>query len=139
MPRGPRSESADRAGSAFLAAAALGAVNTANARKPISRTGRASVLSFFPGWLTSELPIHVIAWQAAATLVWARKGALRTAKGWLALGISGASWFALAKIWKQSTEAGAVFEDALVEGLGDDLVSGALPGESDAAPTGSNE
>lgn len=128
MPRRPRSESADRAGSAFLAAAAVGAINTANARTPISRTGRASVLSFFPGWLTSELPIHVIGWQVAATVVWARRGALRSPKGWLALALSGASWFTLAKIWKQSTESGAVFEGALTEGLGDELVAGAIPG-----------
>ena len=56
------------AGSAFLASAALGAVNTANARRPLSRTGRVSVLSFFPGWITSEMPLHAIGWQALATL-----------------------------------------------------------------------
>jgi acetyl esterase/lipase len=127
MRRGTTPESAERAGQRFLAAAALGAVNTANARKPLSRRGRASVLTFFPGWLTSEAPLHVIAWQALATLLFVRRGALRSAKGWLGLGLTGASWFTLTRIWKQSTQAGTVMEDALVEGLGDELVPGTVP------------
>ena len=127
MSRRTTPESADRAAHALLVSSALGAVNSANARKPLSRTGRASVLCFFPGWLTSELPLHVIAWQTLATFVFARRGALRSWKGWVALALNGASWFTLAKIWKQSTGASQIMEDALVEGLDDDLVKGSVP------------
>lgn len=127
MARRSTPESADRAGRLFFAASVFGALNTGNARKPVSRTGRASVLSFFPGWLTSELPLHVVAWQAVASLLFIRKGALRSRHGLAALAVNAASWSILAKLWKQATEAGAVFEDGLREGLGDDLVEGKVP------------
>lgn len=117
----------DQVATAYLASAALGALNTANAVRPISRTGRASVLSFFPGWLTSELPLHAIGWQALASTAFVRSGALKRPKGWLALGLSLGSWAGLAKIWKDSTRAGEVYAAALREGLGDDLVAGAVP------------
>ncbi|MCB1030906.1 MAG: alpha/beta hydrolase [Acidimicrobiales bacterium] len=111
----------------FLAASALGALNTANAIKPAARKGPVSVLSFFPGWLTSELPLHVIGWQALATAGFVRAGALRSPKGWAALGLSAASWTALYKTWLQSLEAGDIYAKALRDGLGDDLVTEALP------------
>ena len=129
MRRRSTPESADRAGQALLLASAAGALNTRNAHKPFSRTGRASVLSFFPGWLTSELPLHVIGWQSLATLGFIRRGALRSPKGWIALALNAASWTALVKVWQESTRAGRVLEAALEEGLGDDLVEGAIPGQ----------
>lgn len=135
MPRDTPPEAVDRVGSLFLKAAALGAVNTANARKPISRLGRASVLSFFPGWLTSEMPFHAIGWQALATGAFIRKGALRSPKGWAALGLSAASWAALYKVWQQSTHAGEVYEAALEEALGDDLAAGSVPAAASVEET----
>ncbi|CAN5608614.1 alpha/beta hydrolase [soil metagenome] len=111
----------------FLALAAAGALNTANARKPFGRGGRLGTAGFFPGWLTSELPLHAIAWQALATAGYVRKGALRSPAGWVGLGLSGASWFSLVKVWKESMLAGAVFDDALEEGLGDELDAGEQP------------
>lgn len=127
MPRRATPESADRAGHLLLLSSALGAVNTANARKPLSRTGRASVLCFFPGWLTSELPLHVVAWQSVATVLFARRGALRSWKGWAALAINVGAWATLLKIWKESTHASEVLEEALEEGMGEDLVEGSVP------------
>lgn len=117
----------DPVGRAFLASSVIGALNTANAHKPFSRTGRASVLSFFPGWITSEMPLHAIAWQALATGAFVRRGALRSAEGWAGLGISLASWAGLLRIWEQSTHAGEVYEAALHEGLGEELAAGKLP------------
>lgn len=111
-------------GRVFLAASALGALNTANARTPLKRDGRAGVLAFFPGWLTSEMPLHAAGWQALATLGFIRKGALRSPAGWLGLGVTAASWATLRQIWKQSLEAGDVFDAALREGLGDELQAG---------------
>ena len=118
-----------RAGRDFLVASAIGAVNTANARKTLKRDGRTGVLLFMPGWVTSELPLHAIAWQALATGVWAKKGALRSKAGWLGLGLTAASWAGLVQVWKQSTEAGQVFDDALRDGLGDELDAGESPME----------
>jgi len=132
MRRRPTPESADRAARTLLTVSALGAVNSANARKPLSRTGRASVLCFFPGWLNSELPLHVVAWQSLATLVFIRRGALRSWKGWAALAVNAVSWGTLAKIWKQSTGASKVLGDALEETFGDELAKGSVP-DTDAA------
>ncbi len=127
MPRRSTPESADRAAQALLVSSVLGAVNTANARKPLSRTGRASVLCFFPGWLTSELPLHAMAWQSLATVAFVRRGALRSWRGWAALAINAGAWATLLEIWKESTSASRVLQDALEETLGDDLVKGSVP------------
>ena len=126
-------EPTSNAGRNYLASAAVGALNTANARKPIKRTGRAGVLAFFPGWITSELPLHTMAWQGLATAVWIRKGALRSKAGWAGLGLTAASWAGLVQIWKQSTEAGEVFDQALRGGLGDELDAGESPMAPDEA------
>ena len=114
-------------GTAFLASAAVGALNTANARQPLSRTGRLSVLSFFAGWLTSEMPLHAIGWQVAATAGFLRKGALRTPAGWAGLALSAWSWRELADIWREGTRAGDVYEQALRRDLDAELVEGTLP------------
>ena len=118
---------ADNAGLAFLASAALGALNTANARKPLARKGGLGVLAFATGWPTSELPLHAIGWQALATLGFVRKGALRTPAGLAALGLTAASWVGLRSIWKDSLPSGAIFDDALREALGDELDAGEAP------------
>ena len=130
MARSPRrrpSPAARKAGRALLAGAALGAVNTANARQPLTRKGRGAIACFFPGWLTSELPLHTIAWQAAATARYAAKGALRTPSGLVGLGLSVGSWATLARIWNDAGGAPRVFEAALREGLGDELDAGRDP------------
>lgn len=121
------SSDASRAGRNLLAASALGALNTVNARKPFAREGNASVPSFFAGWLTSELPLHTIGLQALATLGWARRGALRSPAGLVGLGITAASWAGLYKIWQEAMSQGELFEKALEEGLGDDLDTGSAP------------
>ena len=114
-------------GTTHLAVSVAGAVNTANARKPLRATGAGGLLGFFPGWLTSELPLHTIAWQVLATFFFAGRGSLRTARGRLGLIISAGSWYALVQIWKQSMVADAVFDAALREGLGDELDEGESP------------
>ncbi len=121
------SPSARRAGRRLLVASAIGAVNTANARQPLARQGRGAIACFFPGWLTSEMPLHAIGWQALATLGFASKGALRTPSGLLGLGLSAASWASLARIWRDAEGAPDVLERALREGLGDELDEGRDP------------
>ena len=127
MPRRPDLTPAERAGRAFLAASVVGALNTANAREPLKRTGRAGLLAFFPGWLTSEAPLHTIFWQVLATLGFARRGAFRSWRGLVGLVVSLGSWTVLTQIWQQSKQAGEVFDAALREGLGDELDAGSSP------------
>lgn len=123
----PTSASRRRAGRRYLTAAAVGALNTANARQPLTRKGRGAIACFFPGWLTSELPLHAIGWQALATLGFARKGALRTPSGLAGLAVSVGSWAALHRMWQESKDAPDRFDRALIEGLGDDVEAGRDP------------
>lgn len=124
-----RTDIADRRrpGQQFLAQSLIGALNTVNGHRPLSRQGRTGVLTFFPSWLTTEMPLHAIAWQVAATGVHARRGAFRSAAGWLGLGISAASWYGLYSLWRQGLAAAEVLDDALGEGLGGDLLPVAVP------------
>ena len=131
MPRRPDLTPAERAGRAFLAASVIGALHTANARQPLKRTGRGGLLAFFPGWLTSEAPLHAIFWQVLATLGFARRGAFRSRRGLVGLVVSLGSWTVLTQIWKQSKGAGQIFDAALREGLGDELDAGSSPMSSE--------
>ena len=116
-----------RRGGACWSASAVGALNTANARQPLARQGRGAIACFFPGWLTSELPIHAIGWQALATLRYVAKGALRTPSGLARPGAVAGSWGTLARIWNEAADAPRLFEQALREGLGDELDEGRDP------------
>ena len=62
----------------FLSVAVIGALFSFNAYLPQRRTGFFTIPSFFAGWLTSELPVHHLAWQVAATLAFVWAGARRT-------------------------------------------------------------
>jgi acetyl esterase/lipase len=104
----------------FLAVSTAGAVNTLNAWKPLTRRSRAAGLTFFPGWLTSELPLQTIGWQAAATAAFAAGGALRSSAGKAGLALSIASWAGLYGLHRVANQSSQVLEDALVEGLGAD-------------------
>ncbi|MFP6639641.1 MAG: alpha/beta hydrolase, partial [Myxococcota bacterium] len=69
--------------SLFLAVSLIGGLFTLNAYVPQRRTGPLVIPSFFFGWLTSELPVHHIAWQLVATAVFVWAGALGSGAGWL--------------------------------------------------------
>ena len=70
------------------------------------------------GVLTSELPLHALAWQAGATLLFARAGALRSAAGRAGLALSTASWAALVGLHRDAQRSRDVLEQALTEALG---------------------
>jgi len=99
----------------------LGALNTANGRKPLARNGGAGVLAFATGYPTSEMPLHALGWQALATVGFARRGAFRSPAGLAGLGLSLVSWMTLVRMWRESLNTGALMESALRDGLGDDL------------------
>lgn len=115
------------AGQRFLNRSLLGALNTVNGHRPFSRQGRTGVLTFFPSWLTTELPLHAIAWQALATTLHLRRGVLRSRAGRLGLAVDAASWYGLYRLWVQGMASEAVYEQALVEGLGDEVADVTVP------------
>ena len=65
----------------FFFVSLIGAWLTYNAYQPIYAGARRAAFSFFAGWLTTELALHHIAWQAVMTLVFLRAGALHAWPG----------------------------------------------------------
>jgi len=111
----------------FLLAALVGGWFTYNAVRPAYAPERRAVVSFFAGWLTTELALHHIAWQAAATAVFIWAGALRAWPGVVALAVTLVSWAGLARCWWRAREAEDAVEDALTGGLGADYRERILP------------
>ena len=103
-----------------MAASVIGAARTLNAWRPLSRTGRASVLSFPGGLTVSEMPLHSLAWQALATTGFVAAGGLRSRAGRAGLAITAASWAGLVGLDWIAAHSYQVLESALVEGLGPD-------------------
>jgi acetyl esterase/lipase len=104
---------------AFLAVALVGACFTANAFRSV-KIEPFTVPSFFAGWLTSELPLHHIAWQLGATVAFGAFGAFHGWPGWAGLGVAVVSWCGLVILAVQAGRAGRVVRAALDEGLGKD-------------------
>ena len=111
----------------FLLVALIGAVLTYNAFRPQYAPSRRAALSFFAGWLTTELALHHIAWQAVVTLGFAWAGALDQWPGKLGLLITMLSWIALGYAYWRGREAGEVVERALRRELGTDYATRILP------------
>jgi acetyl esterase/lipase len=102
----------------FLGAAAAGAWLSLNAYVPVRRPAVLATVSFFAGWLTTELALHHIAWQALVTLAFVALGALGAWPGWLALGLTIASWALLLGCLMRARRAERVVESSLSEALG---------------------
>jgi acetyl esterase/lipase len=115
-----RSDRGNRAGAIFLAGSAIGAARTLNAWRPVSRSGRTSVLAFPDALAVSEMPLHSIAWQAVATSGFVAAGSLRSRAGQAGLALTALSWAGLVGLDRVAAHADEVLEAALVEGLGSD-------------------
>ena len=113
--------------SAYLAASAIGAGFAVNAHRPLARGGGLSISVFFAGWLTTELPLHHLAWQLAATAAFVAAGAMGAWPGWVGLFITLGSWAALLDLFVRAREARELVERALVEALGSDYRSRIAP------------
>ena len=100
----------------FLAVCLVGALLVWNVYRPVGGP-RSSAPSFFLGWLTGELGIHHIFWQAVATVGFAWAGALEAWPGQLGLLVAVASWLALGWHYFRGFEARAVVERALDSAL----------------------
>lgn len=110
----------------FLAVSLVGAWFTVNAFRP-TRRWQLLGASFFAGWLTTELALWHVAWQAAATAVFVWLGALGSWPGVLALAITLASWAGLLRVAVVSRRAAHIVEQALLDGLGADYRSHIAP------------
>lgn len=102
----------------FLAVSLWGAWFTYNAYRPVVSHKRLSVLSFFAGWLTTELALHHILWQAVATAIFVWAGALQALPGQIGLALTLLSWVGLAGCLWSARRAESVIERALEAGLG---------------------
>ncbi len=104
----------------FLLVSLVGAVFTASALLRIRRIGYLIIPYFFGAWLTGELAVHHIAWQAVSTVAFVALGALDAWPGRLGLAITFASWGALALFHRRAGGAGGVFDAALRAHCSDD-------------------
>jgi len=111
----------------FLLVSLVGAWFTYNAYQPRYAPQRIAAISFFAGWLTTELALHHIAWQALATLLFMRLGALHAWPGVLGLLITVGSWIGLWRCYGRARDAEGVVERALAGVLGTDYRSRILP------------
>jgi acetyl esterase/lipase len=110
----------------FLLVCLVGAGLVWNVYRP--RNGRYSAPpSFFLGWLTGELGLHHIFWQAVATLLFVLAGALDAWPGKLGLALALASWAALGLHYVRGFEVRGVVDRALREALGPDFVEHIRP------------
>lgn len=121
---------------AFLAVSLVGAAFTATAVLRIRRISYLILPYFFGAWLTGELAVHHVAWQAVATVAFVALGALDAWPGWLGLALTFASWAALAVFHRGAGGTGTVFQEALREHLdeGDEALRAAIPFRRVARP-----
>jgi acetyl esterase/lipase len=97
----------------FLGMSLVGAVFTLNAFMPVRRIPVLFVPSFFGSWLTAELAIHHLVWQAIVTVIFVELGALSTWPGLAGLGITFASWLGLLLLFNDGRKTGRTFDEAL--------------------------
>jgi acetyl esterase/lipase len=104
----------------FMLSGIAAAASTANAIRPVARSGPLSVPAFAFGWVPSELHVQTGLFGTANGLWQARRGGLRGWRGAIGIAAHATSLAGLAWMHRQASEAPAVLEAALVEGLGVD-------------------
>lgn len=112
----------------FLAVSLVGAWFTFNTYRPTHWPAPFALVSFFAGWLTTELAFHHLAWQVGMTALFVWGGALGGWPGWVGLGITLVSWVALVRCYLTARMAETVVEEALTNALGADYATRILPG-----------
>jgi len=97
----------------FLGVSLIGALFTANAFVPVRHVPALFMPSFFGSWLTAELAIHHVLWQAVATFVFIDFGALSSLPGWVGLIVTLGSWVGLVVLFSDGRRARTTFSKAL--------------------------
>ncbi|HET7523992.1 MAG TPA: alpha/beta hydrolase, partial [Acidimicrobiales bacterium] len=92
---------------------------TANALRPVSRTGRIAAWAFAPAWHVSELPMATLAVQLVGTARLLRRTGWRSAEGKARVVAQAASAAGLIALQRSAADSGRVLEEALNDGLGD--------------------
>lgn len=103
----------------YLAVSVWGAWFTWNALRPRHTPAPFATVSFAAGWLTSELALHHIAWQAVATVAFGAAGAFGAWPGRVGLVVTLLSWAGLLLVQRRAGEASDVVERALRAALGE--------------------
>jgi acetyl esterase/lipase len=104
-----------------LARAAVELANAANGLRPLARKGYSTVLVFWFGWPTSEVPGLYAAASMLDAIRRGRRGDFAGRKGKLALALTVVSWAILGMIgYRSATTPGPVLETGLQEELGSD-------------------
>lgn len=96
----------------FLAASLVGAAFTTSALIRARHMGVLTAPWFLGSWLTGELALHHIAWQAVATLIFASFGALAAWPGIVGLALTFVSWGALLTVHARRLPSGAAVRAA---------------------------
>lgn len=104
----------------YMAGTLIGLWFTVQAIRPVALPKRPSIPSFFAGWLTNELALHHIFWQAVVSAVFIAYGALGHWAGWVAVGLTMLQWTLNLYLVKVAIEAGDVMEEVLRGTLGGD-------------------
>jgi acetyl esterase/lipase len=102
----------------FLSVSLIGAGFTANALRPLKRPATLAMFSFLAGWMTTELALQHLIWQAVASAGFIALGALDSWPGQLGLGMVLFSWAGLLRLIAASFRTSGQIENALVAGLG---------------------
>ncbi|MCP4003446.1 MAG: alpha/beta hydrolase [bacterium] len=97
----------------FLGVSLVGAAFSASSLIQVRRLWYFTFPYFMGAWLTSELALHHIAWQAAATIGFVAFGALEQWQGVLGLVITFASWGALLIAHRRAGHAGPILSQVL--------------------------
>jgi acetyl esterase/lipase len=113
-----------------LARAAVEFINAANGLRPLARKGYSTVLVFWFGWPTSEVPGLYLSVSLLDVLRRGRRGDFAGPRGKAALALTAASWAILGVIrYRGVTTPGPVLEAGLRDQLGPDYAEAltALP------------
>jgi acetyl esterase/lipase len=99
----------------FLAVSVFGVVFTLNAFMPVRRIPALFVPSFFGSWLTAELALHHIVWQAIVTVIFVQLGALSTWPGLVGMGVTLVSWLGLLVLFHDGQRTRDTFDSVLAD------------------------
>ena len=122
--------------SSFLRRSVVRTLVVANTFRPRRAPTATFLPSFFTSWMANEMPLQVMAWNGVTTALQIRKGALRTTKGRVAVGLNVAALAGLGALYARNRRSITAIDDAVRE-LGIQAEPAAAPiaiGSRAAAP-----